>query len=125
MEWLRYTYLYVRMKRNPHFYRVSDSLLSADPMLLQMSTDLIHAAANVLDKYSLIKYDRKGGSFQVTVMGRVASYYYISHETMFTFHSYLKPNMTDIEIFRLFSLSGEFKFIHVREEEKMELTKLV
>ena len=33
--------------------------------------------------------------------------------------------MNEIEIFRLFSLSGEFKHIHVREEEKIELSKLV
>jgi pre-mRNA-splicing helicase BRR2 len=87
--------------------------------------DLAHAAATQLDKYNLIKYDRKVGGFQVTVMGRVASHFYISHETIHTFNQYLKPNMTDIEIFRLFSLSGEFKNIHVREEEKMELQKLV
>ena len=61
----------------------------------------------------------------MTVLGRVASHYYISHETINTFNQYLKPHMTDIEIFRLFSLSGEFKFIHVREEEKLELMKLV
>jgi len=32
--------------------------------------------------------------------------------------------MSDIELFRLFSLSAEFQFIHVREEEKLELLKL-
>lgn len=31
----------------------------------------------------------------------------------------------DIEIFRLFSLSSEFKFITVREEEKQEMEKLL
>jgi pre-mRNA-splicing helicase BRR2 len=43
---------------------------------------------------------------------------------MATYADYLKPTMSDIELFRLFSLSSEFKFIHVREEEKLELAKL-
>jgi pre-mRNA-splicing helicase BRR2 len=67
----------------------------------------------------------KSGSFLSTALGRVASYYYVSHETVSTFNANLKPSMNDIEIFRLFSLSGEFKQIHVREEEKLELQKLV
>ena len=33
--------------------------------------------------------------------------------------------MSEIELFRLFSLSGEFKLLYVREEEKLELLKLV
>mmetsp|Transcript_13763 Transcript_13763/g.20677 ORF Transcript_13763/g.20677 Transcript_13763/m.20677 type:complete len:1176 (+) Transcript_13763:3-3530(+) len=36
----------------------------------------------------------------------------------------LRPNMTDIDLLRLFSLSGEFKHITVRNEEKLELAKL-
>mmetsp|Transcript_2205 Transcript_2205/g.3149 ORF Transcript_2205/g.3149 Transcript_2205/m.3149 type:complete len:1192 (+) Transcript_2205:11-3586(+) len=64
------------------------------------------------------------GSVASTALGRVASYYYITHQSMGTYNEYLKPTMSDIELFRLFSLSGEFKHIHVREEEKLELTKL-
>ena len=33
--------------------------------------------------------------------------------------------MSDIELFRVFSLSHEFKYINVREEEKMELAKML
>lgn len=85
----------------------------------------IHSAACVLDKNNLVKYDRKGGYFQVTDLGRIASYYYITHGTMATYNEHLKPTMGDIELCRLFSLSEEFKFVSVREEEKMELAKLL
>ena len=60
-----------------------------------------------------------------TTLGRVASHYYVSHETIQVFNENMKPSMSDIEIFRLFSLSGEFKQIHVRDEEKLELSKLI
>lgn len=83
--------------------------------LPQRRADLIHTAASLLDKTNLVKYDRKSGAFQVTDLGRVASHYYISHTSMATYNDYLKPNMSDIELFRVFSLSGEFKYISVRE----------
>jgi len=122
-QWLGYTYLHVRMMQNPHLYGISSG--DDDAVLLQRRRDLVHSAAMILDKHNLIKYDRKTGSFHTTVMGRVASHYYVSHDSIHVFNEYLKPSMSDIEIFRLFSLSGEFKQIHVREEEKLELGKLV
>lgn len=85
----------------------------------------IHTAANILDKNNLVKYDRKSGYFQVTDLGRIASYYYITHGTISTYNEYLKPTMGDIELFRLFSLSEEFKYVSVRQDEKMELAKLL
>ena len=70
---------------------------------------MVHSAALVLDKANLVKYDRKSGAFQVTDLGRIASYYYCTHETMSTFNSLLKPSLTEIELIRVFSRSTEFK----------------
>lgn len=57
--------------------------------------------------------------------GRIASHYYCSHETMLTYNQLLKPTLSEIELLRVFSLSGEFRHVSVREEEKPELQKLV
>lgn len=124
-SWLGYTYLYVRMMQNPALYGVSAEEKKRDPLLLQRRIDLVHSAAVILDKHFLIRYDRKSGAFQSTALGRVASHYYVSHTTMATYNEYLKPTLGDIELFRLFSLSGEFKNIVVRSEEKEELRKLL
>ena len=123
--WLGYTYLFVRMLRNPGLYGVLPEEVERDSLLMQRRLDLVHSAASVLDKHNLMRYDRKAGGFQVTALGRVASHYYVSHESIHVFNEYLKPSMSDIEIFRLFSMSGEFKYVPVREEEKIELAKLV
>ena len=37
----------------------------------------------------------------------------------------LKPHMNLIDIFRLFSLSKEFEFVPIRENEKLELAKFI
>ncbi|KAI8793415.1 U5 small nuclear ribonucleoprotein 200 kDa helicase [Biomphalaria glabrata] len=125
VDWLGYTYLYIRMLRNPTLYGVSHDLLKEDPLLQQRRKDLVHTAACMLDKNGLLKYDRKTGNLQMTELGRIASHYYITNESMATYNQLLKPTLSEIELFRVFSLSSEFKYIVVREEEKLELMKLL
>eukprot|EP00118_Oscarella_pearsei_P003355 m.13994 g.13994 ORF g.13994 m.13994 type:complete len:2136 (+) comp25397_c0_seq1:78-6485(+) len=124
-QYLGYTYLYIRMLRAPTLYGVSYDEAEEDALLEKRRADLVHTAAVILDKNSLIRYDRKTGNFQVTELGRIASHYYCTHETMATYNSLLKPNLSQIELFRVFSLSSEFKYVSVREEEKLELVKLL
>lgn len=83
--------------------------------------DLIHTAATLLDKANLIKYDRKSGNFQTTDLGVIASHYYVTHLSMSTYNEHLKPTLGDIELFRLFSLSGEFRLLGIRDEERLEV----
>lgn len=124
-SWLGYTYLYVRMLGSPALYGVPLGALEDDLELEQHRLDLAHSAAVLLDKHNLIRYDRRTGNFQATDLGRIASHYYITYSTLAAFSSHLKPTMGDIELLRLFSLADEFKFMIVREEEKLELAKLI
>uniref|UniRef100_A0A915HM77 U5 small nuclear ribonucleoprotein 200 kDa helicase n=1 Tax=Romanomermis culicivorax TaxID=13658 RepID=A0A915HM77_ROMCU len=124
IDWLAYTYLYVRMLKSPQVYGISPEQRDSDQLLEQRRADLIHTAAVSLDKGGLIKYDRKTGNFQITELGRIASYYYCTYDSMQTYNQLLKPTLSEIELFRVFSLSSEFKLIGVREEEKLELQKL-
>ena len=124
VHWLGYTYLYIRMLKNPSLYGVTAEELESDPVLEQRRLDLIHTAATALFKANLIKYDRKTGNLQCTDLGRVSSYFYVSYSSMAIFNDHLKPSVSDIELLRIFSLAGEFKNMVVREEEKMELHKL-
>uniref|UniRef100_A0A8C2ED85 Activating signal cointegrator 1 complex subunit 3 n=1 Tax=Cyprinus carpio TaxID=7962 RepID=A0A8C2ED85_CYPCA len=120
-----YTYLYVRLLRNPTLYGVSHDDRSIDPLLERRRMDLVHTAATVLEKNNLVKYDKRSGNFQVTDLGRIASHFYITHESIMTYNQLLKPTLSEIELFRVFSLSSEFRNITVREEEKLELQKLL
>ncbi|KAI8357996.1 Sec63-domain-containing protein [Mortierella sp. GBAus27b] len=123
VQWLGYTYLYVRMLRNPSLYSISPDDLEDDPYLQKKRVDIVHSAATILDKCNMVKYDKRTGKFQSTELGRIASHYYVSHNSMATYNQHLKPMMSHIELFRVFSLSDEFKYIPVREEEKAELQK--
>ncbi|ELR10490.1 DEIH-box ATPase [Pseudogymnoascus destructans] len=124
VEWLGYTYLFVRMLRSPGLYQVGADY-EEDNALEQKRVDLIHSAAVVLERSNLVKYDKKTGMFQATELGRIASHYYITHSSMLTYNHHIQPSITPIELFRVFALSDEFKFIPVRQDEKLELAKLL
>ncbi|XP_048003797.1 putative U5 small nuclear ribonucleoprotein 200 kDa helicase [Leguminivora glycinivorella] len=125
VTWLGYTYLYIRMMREPALYGITPEKMQDDNLLELHRADLIHTAASLLDKAGLIKYERKSGHFQPTELGRIASHFYCTYETMQSYNQLLKPTLGEIELFRVFSLSAEFKNITVREEEKLELHKLM
>ena len=125
VNWLGYTYLYIRMMRSPGLYGIKPSAIKDDPKLATHRANLIHSAAVQLEKSGLLKYERKTGVFQTTELARIASHFYCTHETMSTYNQLLKPNLSEIELFRVFSLSGEFRHIAIREEEKLELSKLM
>ena len=124
VEWLGYTYLFVRMLRSPGLYSVGAEY-EEDDALEQKRVDLIHSAATVLEKSSLVKYDKNSGKMQPTELGRIASHYYITHNSMLTYNRHIQPMITPIELFRIFALSDEFKYIPVRQDEKLELAKLL
>ncbi|KAJ5974321.1 hypothetical protein N7481_011531 [Penicillium waksmanii] len=124
VEWLGYTYLYVRMLRSPGLYSVGADY-DNDDALEQKRVDLIHSAANILEKAGLVKYEKQTGRLQATELGRIASHYYIGHNSMLTYAQHLQPSITTIELFRIFALSDEFKYIPVRQDEKLELGKLL
>ena len=124
VEWLGYTYLFIRMLRCPGLYSVGAEY-EQDKALEQKRVDLIHSAAMVLRKSNLIKYDEKSGKVQATELGRIASHYYITHRSMDTYNTLIQPSISTIDLFRVFSLSSEFKYIPVRRDEKLELAKLL
>lgn len=123
VDWLGYTYLFVRMIRSPGLYQVGDE--DDDESLEHKRVDLIHAAATVLERAQLVKYDKRSGKLQSTELGRIASHYYITHKSMLTYNQNITSSITPIELFRVFALSEEFKYIPVRQDEKLELAKLL
>ncbi|KAF9443271.1 Sec63-domain-containing protein [Macrolepiota fuliginosa MF-IS2] len=124
VQWLGYTYLYVRMLKDPGLYGVGIDYQD-EAGLIQKRADIVHSAAVLLEKCQLIKYERSSGRFQSTELGKIASHYYVTYNSMMVYNKHLKPSMSTLELFRVFALSNEFKLIPVRQEEKLELSKLL
>ncbi|KAF7294831.1 putative ATP dependent RNA helicase [Mycena indigotica] len=125
VQWIGYTYLYVRMLKSPGLYGVGVDYQDDDVGLIQKRADIVHSAAVLLEKCQLLKYERSSGRFQSTELGRIASHYYVTYNSMMTYNQHLRPTMSTLELFRVFALSNEFKLLPVRQEEKLELAKLL
>lgn len=106
VAWLGYTYLYVRMLRNPTDYGITVEELEDDPHLIKRRVNLIHSAATVLDREGLAKYDRRSNTLSSTALGKIASYYYVKHESITVYNENLKPGISLIELFKIFSMSA-------------------
>ena len=124
VNWLGYTFLYVRMIQIPNTYGIDWESAESDRKLRHFRQKLIHASASVLERAHMVKYDRRSGEIQATELGRIASYYYLTHQSMSVYSQNLRPTMDEIDLFRLFSMSSEFKMIPIRAEEKIELNSL-
>lgn len=114
VNWLSYTYLYVRMLKNPKHYSIPLEELEEDPELLKRRLNLIHTAASILENSGLIQYDKKNGSFSATFLGKISSHYYIKHSSMTIYNSNLKNNSSLIDLFKIFAMSSEFEYLTVR-----------
>ena len=107
------SYSYVRMLKSPGLYGVGVDYQEDDDGLIQKRADIAHSAAVLLEKCHLIKYERASGRFQSTELGRIASHYYITYNSMATYNQHLRPTMSTLELFRVFALSNEFKLLPV------------
>jgi activating signal cointegrator complex subunit 3 len=122
--WLSYTYLYVRMMGNPLVYGLNHSDMLKDPDLYVHRIRLIESAAKILDECRMARFDQSSGQLAVTDRGRVASHYYIQHQTVSTFNDKLEPYMSDAQALAVICSSSEFEQLKVRDEELSEMEKL-
>jgi activating signal cointegrator complex subunit 3 len=126
VEWLGYTYLYVRMLKNPLAYGISGDQKADDPMLRGHSKELVERAAEYLASNEMVNYHRESGNLGMTTLGRVAAHFYIQAETVanFTDAMGLNPSPSDADILRLIASATEFSNVRVRKEEQQELDDL-
>jgi len=61
VEWMSYTYLHVRMKKNPLFYGLGYDDLDNDPGLHMKRRQLVHLCAQQLDKAKMVRYNETSG----------------------------------------------------------------
>ena len=128
--WLSYTYLYVRMMRNPLVYGITHEERLDDPLLDAKRLALITQASVDLNKYQMIRFDPASGNMAVTDLGRVASHYYVVCQSIDTFNRIIekggmgaggKGQVSDESVIGLICHAHEFEQIKVRDEELQEL----
>jgi len=127
VEWIRYTYLHVRMCKNPLAYGISAVQHESDPTLRQRSRELAIEAAKLLDEHKMVRYNPDSGNLAVTNLGRVASHFYIRNQSVATFNEMMEKKRvspTDADLLHVMCCADEFENLRVRPEELEEVDKV-
>ncbi|KAJ5219584.1 hypothetical protein N7468_008788 [Penicillium chermesinum] len=124
VQWLGYSYLFVRMKREPRNYGIEYAELRDDPMLVQRRRQLIIQAARTLQKSQMIIFNEKTEDLRAKDVGRIASQYYVLQTSVEIFNAMMRPRAGEADVLKMISMSGEFDNIQARETESKELQRL-
>lgn len=124
VQWLGYSYLFVRMQRNPMSYGIDWAEIRDDPQLVQRRRELIIKAARVLQQSQMIIFNETTEELRAKDVGRIASQYYVLQTSVEIFNTMMRPQATEADVLKMISMSGEFDNIQSRETEEKELMRL-
>ncbi|KAE9410344.1 Sec63-domain-containing protein [Gymnopus androsaceus JB14] len=125
VQWLGYTYLFVRMRKNPFLYGIERNAVLDDPQLGSKRNELVTEAAKRLADARMIEFNLQTGAFSITDLGRIAARYYIQYRSIEIFNEIFRPKMSEADVLTMLSKSCEFNQIQVRENEVPELETLL
>eukprot|EP01053_Blabericola_migrator_P000612 Blabericola_migrator_1__611@NODE_114_length_13851_cov_137_870429_g102_i0_p1_GENE_NODE_114_length_13851_cov_137_870429_g102_i0NODE_114_length_13851_cov_137_870429_g102_i0_p1_ORF_typecomplete_len2172_score419_16Sec63/PF02889_16/1_8e58Sec63/PF02889_16/2_6e55DEAD/PF00270_29/3_5e26DEAD/PF00270_29/1_9e03DEAD/PF00270_29/3_7e24Helicase_C/PF00271_31/5_8e13Helicase_C/PF00271_31/7_6e03Helicase_C/PF00271_31/1e14ResIII/PF04851_15/1e12ResIII/PF04851_15/2_3e12AAA_19/PF13245_6/1_2e05AAA_19/PF13245_6/0_00062AAA_ len=127
-NWLRSTFAFVRMRRNPQAYNLSLKQLEKDPMLWGPRKALVQAAAKQLHDAHLIRVTKSTMSFAATSLGRIAAKFYVSYGTVALFDDCLSSTsvkrLNETDIILTVANAQEFQQLKVRDGEEIDLERL-
>lgn len=124
VQWIGYSYLFVRMQRSPLTYGIDWTEIRDDPQLVQRRRKLVIDAARVLQKSQMIIFNEITEELRAKDVGRIASQYYVLQTSIEIFNTMMQPRATEADVLKMISMSGEFDNIQSRDSESNELSRL-
>ncbi|KAI9786247.1 MAG: hypothetical protein M1839_007658 [Geoglossum umbratile] len=124
VQWVGYSYLFVRMQRSPLAYGIDWAEIRDDPQLVQRRRSLVVNAARTLQKNQMIIFNEVTEELRSKDVGRIASQFYVLHQSIEIFNAMMSPQATEADVLRMISMSEEFDNIQSRESESTELLRL-
>jgi antiviral helicase SLH1 len=124
VTWIGYSYLFVRMRRDPRNYGIEWSEIMEDPRLVQRRRKLVVEAAQILHNSQMIIFNEKTEELRAKDVGRIASQYYVLRTSIEIFNTMMRPRATETDVLKMISMSGEFDNVQSRDSESMELQRL-
>ncbi|XP_031846390.1 activating signal cointegrator 1 complex subunit obelus isoform X2 [Nomia melanderi] len=124
LDYLTWTYFFRRLMKNPVYY----DLNALEPhMINEYLSSMVDNTLKVLMDSHCIDFDENGQIIFPLSMGKIASFYYLSHHTMLMFEQSLKDALTMDECLHILSNSYEYNELPVRHNEELlneELCKM-
>ena len=125
VQWLGYTYLFVRARKNPMAYGVTFFVfqfslnliqfhsgmlrddVANDPRLGAKRNQLVTNAVRRLVEARMVNWNKSTGGLQTTDLGRIAAKYYIRLASIEIFNQRFRPRMSEADVLTMLSYSTE------------------
>ncbi|XP_006881253.1 PREDICTED: activating signal cointegrator 1 complex subunit 3 [Elephantulus edwardii] len=114
MDYITWTYFFRRLVMNPSYYNLGD--VSHDSVNRFLS-NLVEKSLIELEHSYCITIGEDNRSIDPLTYGRIASYYYLRHQTVKMFKEHLKPECTLEELLFILSDAEEYTDLPVRHNE--------
>uniref|UniRef100_A0A8C0HYS9 Helicase C-terminal domain-containing protein n=1 Tax=Balaenoptera musculus TaxID=9771 RepID=A0A8C0HYS9_BALMU len=114
MDYITWTYFFRRLIMNPSYYNLSD--VSHDSVNKFLS-NLVEKSLVELEHSYCIEVGEDNRSIEPLTYGRIASYYYLKHQTVKMFKERLKPECGTEELLSILSDAEEYTDLPVRHNE--------
>ncbi|KAL8302253.1 hypothetical protein RB597_002553 [Gaeumannomyces tritici] len=124
VQWIGYSYLFVRMRKNPMAYGIGWAEFEQDPELVQRRRELAIQAARTLQQNQMVIFNETTEELRSKDIGRISSQFYILHSSIQVFNKMMTPHATEADILKMISMSSEFDNIQSRDSEAKELTRM-
>ncbi|AFM98607.1 ski2-like helicase [Encephalitozoon hellem ATCC 50504] len=127
MVWLKNTFMYIRMSKNPMQYGVSMEDLHDEDKAL---SDYVVLTCKRLEECGMVRiYKRRIGDFRTwkfcsTEYGRIASMHYLSHETIEGWLKEMEDVYDEDSILKICFESKELSSLGCREEDEEAIKEL-
>ncbi|XP_029640230.1 activating signal cointegrator 1 complex subunit 3 isoform X1 [Octopus sinensis] len=121
MDYITWTYFFRRLVMNPSYYELDDTDYSSINRYL---SELVEKCVYDLSQSYCIGIDEDNSRIQPTTLGRIASYYYLSHKTLKMFHEELSEVCGIPELIKILSNSHEYAELPVRHNEDQQNSEL-
>ncbi|CAL1358073.1 unnamed protein product [Linum trigynum] len=121
IEWMKCSYLYVRMKKNPENYAVSRGI-NRESIEKHIKDICVHKVQE-LSRYQMISTDHDGFILKPLEPGRLMTKYYLKFDTMK--HIMLTPDNCSLEdALKVVCRAEEISWIQLRRNEKKVLNDI-
>lgn len=124
VTWLGYSYMFVRMRKDPRNYGIEWDEISDDPQLVRRRRELVIKAAKTLHASQMIIFNEATEALKPKDVGRIASQYYVLQTSVEIFNTMMSRTAEEKDVLKMMSMSGEFDHVQSRDSESMELQRL-
>ncbi|XP_039972901.1 activating signal cointegrator 1 complex subunit 3 [Xiphias gladius] len=114
MDYITWTYFFRRLMMNPSYYSLED--ISHESINKYLS-NLVERSLRDLECSYCIEIKEDDRTIEPLTYGRIASYYYLRHQTIGMFKERLKAEMTTHELLSILTDAEEYAELPVRHNE--------